>query len=82
MSEAEPPKPVVDLPVTAKAVYLMLDYSGDALSTLELSKESGLTPRQVRQGLQDLRDAGVVERRTSLEDARRYLYYLSDSHND
>jgi len=67
-----------DLPPSAKLVVLVLEHSG-TLSQREIAEESLLPKRTVRLGLEKLQALNIVESRTSLRDARKRLYTLSDS---
>jgi len=67
---------IQDLPPSAKLVAIVLEHNG-TLTQRELSAESLLPERTVRLGLEELQEAGVVESRTSLQDARKRLYTLS-----
>jgi len=67
---------IQDLPPSAKLVAIVLEQNG-TLTQRELATESLLPERTVRLGLDKLQEVGVVESRTSLQDARKRLYTLS-----
>ncbi|ACM59147.1 hypothetical protein Hlac_3645 (plasmid) [Halorubrum lacusprofundi ATCC 49239] len=67
---------IQDLPPSAKLVAIVLEHNG-TLTQRELATESLLPERTVRLGLDKLQEVGVVESRTSLQDARKRLYTLS-----
>ena len=67
---------IQDLPPSAKLVAIVLEHNG-TLTQRELATESLLPERTVRLGLNKLQEVGVVESRTSLQDARKRLYTLS-----
>ena len=67
---------IQDLPPSAKLVAIVLEHNG-TLTQRELAAESLLPERTVRLGLDKLQEVGVVESRTSLQDARKRLYTLS-----
>jgi len=67
---------IQDLPPSAKLVAIVLKHNG-TLTQRELAAESLLPERTVRLGLKELQEVGVVESRTSLQDARKRLYTLS-----
>ena len=67
---------IQDLPPSAKLVAIVLEHNG-TLTQRELAAESLLPERTVRLGLEELQEVGVVESRTSLQDARKRLYTLS-----
>jgi DNA-binding MarR family transcriptional regulator len=66
---------VRDLPPSAKLVAKVLEYNG-TLTQNQLAAETLLPPRTVRYALGRLDDAGVVDSRLSLTDARKRLYTL------
>ena len=67
---------IQDLPPSAKLVAIVLEHNG-TLTQRELAAESLLPERTVRLGLEELQEVGVVESRTSLQDARKRLYTLT-----
>jgi DNA-binding MarR family transcriptional regulator len=64
-----------DLPPSAKLVAKVLDYH-ETLSQSELTEETLLPPRTVRDALTRLEDVDAVESRFSFSDARKRLYSL------
>jgi len=66
---------VADLPPSSKLVYLALREAGTSTQA-ELVAKTALPPRTVRYALDRLSEAGVVERRPCLRDARQSLYEL------
>ena len=68
---------IQDLPPSAKLVAIILEHEG-TLSQQEIAAESLLPERTVRLGLEQLQKVDVVEARTSLQDARKRLYTLSE----
>lgn len=65
-----------DVPPSAKLVYKVLEYEGE-LTQQELANESRLPVRTVRYALTRLENAGVIDERASLEDARKSVYSLN-----
>lgn len=72
------PETVRELPPSAKLVYKTLQYEG-GLTQSELATETMLPPRTVRDALSRLEDAGVVEERIFIPDARKSTYALVES---
>jgi len=68
---------IQDLPPSAKLVAIILEHEV-TLSQQEIAAESLLPERTVRLGLEQLQEVDVVEARTSLQDARKRLYTLSE----
>jgi DNA-binding MarR family transcriptional regulator len=66
---------VGELPPSAKLVYKTLEYEG-GLTQSQLATETMLPPRTVRDALSRLADAGVVEERIFIPDARKSTYAL------
>ncbi len=65
-----------DLPPSAKLVYKTLEYEGP-LTQGALAAESLLPARTVRYALTTLTDAGLIEERLHIQDARKRLYSLA-----
>ena len=77
-SPSLPPESVAalrDLPPSAKLVAKTLEYDG-SLTQSQLGHETLLPSRTVRDALTNLEDAGVVESRPSVMDARKRVYSL------
>ncbi len=72
------PTALADLPPSAKLVYKVLEYEG-AMTQAEIAEQSRLCSRTVRYALTKLEGCEGVNRRASLEDARRSIYWLSDA---
>ncbi|APX98644.1 helix-turn-helix domain-containing protein [Natronorubrum daqingense] len=71
-----------DLPPSAKLVYKVLEYEGEQ-SLQQLAAESRLPKRTIRYAIAEhLKETGVVDDRSSLEDARRSLFFLTDPESD
>jgi len=68
---------IQDLPPSAKLVAIILEHKG-TLSQEEIAAESLLPERTDRLGLEELQQVDVIESRTSLQDARKRLYTLSE----
>jgi thiosulfate/3-mercaptopyruvate sulfurtransferase len=64
-----------DLPPSAKLVYKVLEYN-DRLSQKRLVEETRLSSRTLRYAITQLEDAGLVESRPALHDARQTCYTL------
>ena len=64
---------VRDLPPSAKLVYLIVQETGPCTQA-EIHERSLLPRRTVRHALSQLQDAGLVESRPYLGDARQVLY--------
>ncbi|WP_299237397.1 MarR family transcriptional regulator [Natronomonas sp.] len=69
-------EPVSDLPPSAKLVAKVLEHN-DSLTQSGLAEETMLPPRTVRYATARLEDAGVLESRFSLVDARKRVYSLA-----
>ncbi|MDJ1431475.1 MarR family transcriptional regulator [Halostagnicola sp. A-GB9-2] len=65
------------LPPSAKLVYKVLKYN-TALTQQELAEETMLPKRTVRFALTRLKEAGLVEGRISIRDARQSVYSLTE----
>ena len=63
------------LPPSAKLVYKVLEYEGP-LTQNEIATESRLCSRTVRYALTKLENVDVVHRRSCLEDARQWVYWI------
>ena len=68
---------VADLPPSAKLVYFVLDCEGP-LTRDELLEESLLPSRTARSAMDELEEAGVLERKYYFEDGVERLYELVD----
>ena len=66
---------LLSMPPSAKLVLKTLEYEG-ALSQKDLSKRTMLPERTVRLSLSHLLTSGIVNRKTSLRDARQKIYEL------
>lgn len=66
---------VRDLPPSAKLVYKALEYEG-SMTQSQLVAETMLPARTVRDALSRLEDAGAVEERIFIPDARKSTYAL------
>ncbi|GAA0263828.1 MarR family transcriptional regulator [Halobacterium noricense] len=67
---------VQDLPPSAKLVLKVLEYNG-GLTQKQIVENSRLSQRTVRDALDRLQDADVVEKDIYIPDARQNLYRLS-----
>lgn len=67
---------VQDLPPSAKLVWKVLEYNG-GLTQKQIVENSRLSQRTVRDALDRLQDADVVEKDIYIPDARQNLYRLS-----
>lgn len=74
---------VQDLPPSAKLVLKVLEYNG-GLTQKQIVENSRLSQRTVRDALDRLQDADIVEKDIYIPDARQNLYRLSidDSEED
>jgi len=75
----EVPGDAAELSPSAKLVYKSLDYVDEPLTQHALAEETLLPERTVRYALTRLEDAGVVDHRWDIEDARRREYYITDA---
>lgn len=66
-----------DLPPSAKLVYKVLEYRG-RLPQKQLLEETRLSKRTLHYAIGQLEDAGLVESRSALFDARQTCYTLVD----
>ena len=66
-----------ELPPSAKLVAKILETDGP-LSQGQLAEESLLPDRTVRYALNRLDDAGLVDSRYSVQDARKQVYSLTE----
>ncbi|WP_232701367.1 MarR family transcriptional regulator [Halobacterium wangiae] len=67
---------VQDLPPSAKLVWKVLEYNG-GLTQKQIVENSRLSQRTVRDALDRLQQADVVEKDIYIPDARQNLYRLS-----
>lgn len=67
---------VQDLPPSAKLVLKVLEYNG-GLTQKQIVENSRLSQRTVRDALDRLQDAEVVDKDIYIPDARQNLYRLS-----
>lgn len=67
---------VRSLPPSAKLVYKVLEYN-DGLTQKGIVEKSRLSQRTVRDALDRLQEADVVEKTIYVPDARQNLYQLS-----
>lgn len=65
-----------DLPPSAKLVLKVLEYNG-GLTQKQIVERSRLSQRTVRDALDRLLDAGVVEKDIYIPDARQNIYRLT-----
>lgn len=65
------------MPPSAKLVAKVLEYSEEAHSQSKVEGETLLPSRTVRYAINRLEDAGIVESRRSLSDARKRVYTLA-----
>lgn len=72
---------VQDLPPSAKLVLKVLEYNG-GLTQKQIVENSRLSQRTVRDALDRLQDADVVEKDIYIPDARQNLYRLSIDENE
>ncbi len=68
-------KTLTELPPSAKLVYKVLEHEGP-LTQGEIATESRLCSRTVRYALSTLEDGDVVNRRSCLDDARQWVYWI------
>jgi len=67
---------VQDLPPSAKLVLKVLEYNG-GLTQKQIVENSRLSQRTVRDALDRLQDADIVEKDIYIPDARQNLYRLT-----
>lgn len=67
---------VQDLPPSAKLVLKVLEYNG-GLTQKQIVENSRLSQRTVRDALDRLQDADVVEKDIYIPDARQNIYRLA-----
>lgn len=67
---------VEDLAPSGKLVYKILEYSDRPLTQKQIIEETLMSPRTVRDALNELESMGVVEKDVYLPDARQNLYRL------
>jgi len=67
---------VQDLPPSAKLVWKVLEYNG-GLTQKQIVENSRLSQRTVRDALDRLQEADVVEKDIYIPDARQNLYRLA-----
>jgi DNA-binding MarR family transcriptional regulator len=72
---------VHDLPPSAKLVLKVLEYNG-GLTQKQIVENSRLSQRTVRDALDRLQEADVVEKDIYIPDARQNLYRLAVEEND
>jgi DNA-binding MarR family transcriptional regulator len=72
---------VQDLPPSAKLVLKVLEYNG-GLTQKQIVENSRLSQRTVRDALDRLQDADVVEKDIYIPDARQNLYRLKIDEDD
>jgi DNA-binding MarR family transcriptional regulator len=72
---------VQDLPPSAKLVLKVLEYNG-GLTQKQIVENSRLSQRTVRDALDRLQEADVVEKDIYIPDARQNLYRLSMDDGD
>ncbi|MDH5020865.1 MarR family transcriptional regulator [Halobacterium rubrum] len=72
---------VQDLPPSAKLVLKVLEYNG-GLTQKQIVENSRLSQRTVRDALDRLQDADVVEKDIYIPDARQNLYRLKIEDED
>ena len=68
-------KTLAELPPSAKLVYKVLEHEGP-LTQGEIATESRLCSRTVRYALAKLEDGDLVNRRSCLDDARQWIYWI------
>jgi DNA-binding MarR family transcriptional regulator len=76
-SETSPADRLAELPPSAKLVAKVLEYDGPRTQS-GLAEETLLPIRTVRDALNRLESACVVDSRVSLGDARKRVYSLAD----
>jgi DNA-binding transcriptional ArsR family regulator len=64
----------LDLTPTEKYILYILENKGRGMSAKELTYDSGLPDRTVRNSLQSLLKNGLIEKSTDLRDARTAIY--------
>ncbi|NIB99198.1 helix-turn-helix domain-containing protein [Halobacterium sp. R2-5] len=72
---------VQDLPPSAKLVLKVLEYNG-GLTQKQIVENSRLSQRTVRDALDRLQEADIVEKDIYIPDARQNLYRLSIDEDD
>jgi DNA-binding MarR family transcriptional regulator len=72
---------VQDLPPSAKLVLKVLEYNG-GLTQKQIVENSRLSQRTVRDALDRLQEADVVEKDIYIPDARQNLYRLAVDESD
>ena len=73
--EGEPSPILADAPPSARFVLKLLEFEGP-LTQQEMIRESGLSPRTIRNALSFLLAQGLVTKEPSLRDARQDVYTL------
>lgn len=73
--EGEPAPAIADAPPSARFVMKLLEYEGP-LTQQEMIRESGLSPRTIRNALTFLLKEQLVTKEPSLRDARQDVYTL------
>lgn len=73
--EGEPSPVLADAPPSARFVVKLLEFEGP-LTQQEMIRESGLSPRTIRNALTFLLSQGLVTKEPSLRDARQDVYTL------
>lgn len=73
--EGEPAPSLADAPPSARFVLKLLEFEGP-LTQQEMIRESGLSPRTIRNALSFLLAEGLVTKEPSLRDARQDVYTL------
>lgn len=66
------------LPVSARYVRYVIDHHDNRPTQQQIIEETGLSPRTVRFALQRLDEAGEIDSRPSLTDARQSRYWTAD----
>ncbi|MFB6270530.1 MAG: ArsR family transcriptional regulator [Halobacterium sp.] len=64
---------LAELPPSAKLVYKVLEYDAP-LTQSQLRERTRLSKRTTRHGVSLLKDAGLVEERVYIPDARKRIY--------
>lgn len=77
MAEADSKQELADLPPSAKLVYKVLQHE-EELTQNELTEETRLSKRTVRDALQRLESIGIVEEGIYIGDARQNLYQIPE----
>lgn len=72
------PEELTDSPEPVRECFQSIS-AGEEVSFSDIREETGLTDRGVKDALDGLQEAGVVDSRWSLRDARKVIYFVPES---